>query len=73
MSRNRSKADGLPAGRLFAKVPEAAELLRMDERTVRRALVAGQIPGFRVGATWRVPVAWLREQAGLGSDGAPAA
>ena len=80
MSRQRSTtpelhwADGvLPPGRLFATAPETAQVLRSDERTVRRALEAGQIPGFRVGVTWRVPVAWLREHAGLGSDGAPAA
>src|SRR5437016_2683138 len=63
----------LPAGRLFATAPETAAVLRADERTVRRALEAGQIPGFRCGATWRIPVAWLREQAGLGGGGAPAA
>jgi excisionase family DNA binding protein len=67
-------ADGVlpPQGRLFATAPEAAKVLRTDERTLRRALEAGQVPGFRVGVTWRIPVAWLREQAGLG-DGAPAA
>jgi hypothetical protein len=63
----------LPQGRLFATAPETAQVLRSDERTVRRALEAGQIPGFRVGVTWRVPVAWLREQAGLGSGSEPAA
>jgi excisionase family DNA binding protein len=72
MSRQRSEPAALPAGRLFATTPEAAQVLRTDERTLRRALEAGQVPGFRVGVTWRIPVAWLREQAGLG-DGAPAA
>jgi len=66
MSRQRSEPPALPAGRLFATAPEAAKVLRSDARTLRRALAAGTIPGFRVGATWRIPVAWLREQAGLG-------
>jgi excisionase family DNA binding protein len=73
MSRHRSQADGLLPGRLFAKVPEAAPLLRMDERTVRRACERGEIPGFKVGEQWRIPMSWLRQAAGLGGDGAPAA
>jgi excisionase family DNA binding protein len=84
MSRHRSDdaerslhvrwADGvLPPGRLFATAPEAAEILRADPRTVRRALEAGEIPGLRVGGRWRIPVAWLRQQAGQGGDSAPAA
>jgi excisionase family DNA binding protein len=73
MSRRRSESDGLPPGRLFATAPETAQLFRSDERTIRRALERGEIPGFRVGQHWRVPVAWLRQQAGLDGDGAPAA
>jgi excisionase family DNA binding protein len=59
--------------RLFVGVPEVAEILSSDERTVRRAIAAGQIPGFKVGVNWRVPAAWLREQARLGSGDVPAA
>ena len=51
--------------RLFATAPETAAILRTDERTVYRALAAGAIPGTRIGTVWRIPVAWLREQAGL--------
>lgn len=61
--------DVLPR-RLFATAPETAAILRTDERTVYRALAAGVIPGTRVGTVWRIPVAWLREQAGLGGDAA---
>lgn len=56
------------AGRLFATVPEAAAILRYDVRTVRRAIAAGEIPAVRVGATYRIRVSWLREQAGDESD-----
>jgi hypothetical protein len=52
-------------GRLFASVPETAVVLRADERAIRRAIVAGEIPATPVGRVWRVPVKWLREAAGL--------
>jgi len=60
-------------GKLFADVPETAEILRYDQRTVRRAIEAGEIPAIRAGGHWRIPVAWLREQARLGGGNVPAA
>jgi excisionase family DNA binding protein len=60
-------------GQLFADVPETAEILRYDERTVRRAIEAGEIPAVRAGERWRVPTAWLREQARLGVGDAASA
>ena len=51
---------------LFVSVPEAATILGVDPRTARRAIDAGQIPGFKVGVFWKVPTAWLREQARVG-------
>lgn len=63
--------DALPAvfdGRLFVSVQELAEVFDYDERTVRQAIKDGQIPATKVGATWRVPTAWVRAQALL--DGA---
>jgi len=53
------------AGKLFADVPETAQILRYDQRTVRRAIEAGEIPAMRAGGRWRIPTAWIREQAGL--------
>jgi hypothetical protein len=53
------------AGHVFADVPDVARILGRDERTVRRGIEAGKIPGQKVGARWVVPVAWLREQAGM--------
>ena len=50
--------------RLFADVPEVASILGRDERTVRRAAVAGGIPATKVGNKWMVRTSWLREQAG---------
>jgi excisionase family DNA binding protein len=49
--------------RLFATVPEAAQILECDPRTVRDMLVRGDWPGTRAGVHWRVSAAWLREQA----------
>ena len=50
-------------GCLFATVPEAAAILRYDVRTVRRAIANGEIPAVKAGATYRIPVGWLRAQA----------
>jgi excisionase family DNA binding protein len=61
------------AERLFVTPVEVAELLEMDPRTVRAALQRGEIPGFKVGAWWRIPAAWLRSQAGIGGDDAATA
>ena len=52
-------------GKLFADVPEIAVLLRIDQRTVRRSIEAGDIPGIRTGQRWRVPTAWVFQAAGL--------
>ena len=46
------RRDQLPA---VATVAEIAAFERCDERTVRKALEAGQVPGaFRRGRSWRV-------------------
>jgi len=50
-------------GRNFAYPHEVARILRTDVRTVRRAINDGQIPATKVGAAYRVPVAWLRQAA----------
>jgi excisionase family DNA binding protein len=85
MSHDRAETEGhtrralarqavpVPSERLFVSPQEVAGALGMDERTVRRAVAAGLIPGFKVGVCWRIPASWLRGAAGLGSDGAPAA
>ena len=52
-------------GRLFATVPETAVVLRSDARSVRRAIAAGDIPAIPVGPRKLVPIAWLRQAAGL--------
>jgi excisionase family DNA binding protein len=56
-----------PGERLFAKVPEAAPMLRLDVATIRHGLERGEIPGFRVGQQWRIPMSWIRQQAGQAS------
>jgi excisionase family DNA binding protein len=60
----------IPPGRLFATVPEFVEVSGYDARTVRKGIEAGEIPAIRVGATWRIPVAWIRAQAGLAAAAA---
>ena len=58
--------------RLFVNVPEAASILRRDERTVRRAAAAGEIPATKAGTKWMIQTAWLRQQAGI-AEQAPSA
>jgi excisionase family DNA binding protein len=53
--------------KLFATTTEAGAVLRADQRTIRKAIEAGEIPAVKVGSTWRVPVAWLREQVSVGA------
>ena len=60
-------------GRLFADIPQAASILGRDERTVRRAAAAGEIPASKVGTKWLIRTSWLREQAGIGELGAASA
>jgi excisionase family DNA binding protein len=47
----------------FVSAPECATIMNVDARTIRRTIAEGSIPAARVGAQYRVPVAWLREQA----------
>jgi excisionase family DNA binding protein len=46
----------------FFSIPETARLFGSDDRTVRKAVAAGNIPATRLGCKWFVPTAWLREQ-----------
>jgi excisionase family DNA binding protein len=55
-------------GKLFATTTEAGAILRCDHRTVRKAINDGTIPAVRTGSTWRVPTAWLMQQAALGTE-----
>jgi hypothetical protein len=57
---------------LFIDVPAVARILGRDERTVRKAVEAGTIPGQKFGARWSIPTAWVRQQAGI-TEVAPAA
>lgn len=53
-------------GKLFATTTETAAVLRYDARTLRKAIEAGEVPAVRAGSTYRIPTAWLREQARAG-------
>lgn len=60
----------LPEGRLFLSPAEVASLLDADPRTVRKAVQEGKIPGFKLGVYWKIPAAWVLEQAGIRGDAA---
>jgi excisionase family DNA binding protein len=49
--------------RLFATVGECAAILRWDPRTIRSLIREGQIPAVKSENAYRIPVAWLRDQA----------
>jgi excisionase family DNA binding protein len=51
--------------RIFTTVPVVAQLLDLDERTVRRGIERGELPGIRVGSSIRIPVAELLRLARL--------
>jgi excisionase family DNA binding protein len=46
----------------FFSIPETARLFGCDERTVREAVRAGNIPATRLGAKWFIPTEWLKVQ-----------
>jgi excisionase family DNA binding protein len=51
-------------GRSFACPWEVAAILRIDVRTVRRAIATGDIPSVKTGQQqFRIPAAWLRQAA----------
>jgi excisionase family DNA binding protein len=53
--------------KLFATTTEVGAILRWDVRTVRKGIEDGTVPATRVGSTYRIPTAWIREQIGLGT------
>jgi excisionase family DNA binding protein len=55
----------------FATVPEICAVTRYGHQTVLRAIHQGEIPAQRIGGTFRVPVAWLREFIAMGETREP--
>jgi excisionase family DNA binding protein len=51
--------------RLFTTVSVVAELMDLDERSVRRGIERGDLPGIRVGSAIRIPVAALSRLAAI--------
>ena len=47
-------------------LPEVAKLLRLSEKTTYRLAAEGQLPGFKVGGSWRFRRsdidAWIEEK-----------
>jgi excisionase family DNA binding protein len=51
--RNRSNLDPLPIGDKLLTLREAAEILRMNSRTLRGYLQRNEIEGRLIGGKWR--------------------
>jgi excisionase family DNA binding protein len=52
-------------GRLFTTVTEAAKILEVDPRTLRRSIEAGECPAVRISDTVRIPVGPFLRWAGI--------
>lgn len=50
-------------GANFATGPETCSIMRLNRRTFYDMIGAGKIPHTRAGRDYRIPLAWLREQA----------
>jgi excisionase family DNA binding protein len=59
--------------RLFINTEEAAAILGVDPRTLRRAVERGEVPATRLGVRILIPTAWLRSQAARDGGGEPPA
>jgi excisionase family DNA binding protein len=40
--------------RVFSTIPEVAELLRVNPKTIYRAVWSKQLPAYKVGKAWRI-------------------
>jgi excisionase family DNA binding protein len=53
-------------------VKEVADYLKVNERTIYRLASNGELPAFRVGASWRFRLGeidnWITEQSKQGSE-----
>lgn len=53
-------------------VKEVADYLKVNERTIYRLATSGELPAFRVGASWRFRLneidAWISQQSHKDSD-----
>lgn len=54
--------------RATISAPELARLLDLDHDSTLKALHAGELPGFRVGRLWRIPVPSLLAKLGAPAD-----
>jgi len=52
---------------------EAAEMLQMHPRTIRRLLASGELPGTRLGRQWRISASAVRKLIETGSQREPTA
>lgn len=52
----------------FLTADEAAELLNMHPRTIRRLLNSGELPGTRLGRQWRISASAVRSLIETGGE-----
>jgi excisionase family DNA binding protein len=55
----RLAAAAVPAQAAYLSVEEAAAVLRVDRKTIHRAVAAGELPYLRLGRVIRIPSAAL--------------
>lgn len=46
---------------LTLSVQDVAAFLNVDERTIRRGIERGQVPGKKIGRIWRIPRTYVLE------------
>jgi hypothetical protein len=56
--------------RLMSISDAAAQLGYADGSTLRRLAASGHIPGaIKIGKTWILPIAWVKDQGNIARDG----
>ena len=55
----------------FYTLKEAAKLLRIAERTLRRLCTSGKIHGYKVGRQWRIPKALIDRMRSVNEEDLP--
>ena len=48
----------------FLTVDQVADVLQLERHAVARMLKRGDLPGFKIGRLWRIPVAQLADRLG---------
>jgi excisionase family DNA binding protein len=63
MEMDSTGQDGHDDGALFYSLKQAAKLLGISERTLRRQLESGKFRGYKVGRQWKIPKSMIDRMA----------